>query len=205
LHGSALDDVLMSRSRFLGFLAVLTVAGGVVGSFGACSSSPAAAAAQCNSNPFQCGSGTTCAVSKCTCTDENCSYKNCTPEFACLPSFSSGLAGEACTNMVGSASCDDGLTCVQEKNVQMGDGVCTAYCNSSNPCATQYVCVAIGVELGPSASAPIIHVCQAEPSDGDIIVVDEGGPEGEDAGDSGTGGPESGLSDRFHAPETSPH
>src|ERR1700722_3633178 len=172
----------MSRSRFLGFLAVLTVAGGVVGSFGACSSSPAAAAAQCNSNPFQCGSGTTCAVSKCTCTDENCSYKNCTPEFACLPSFSSGLAGEACTNMVGSASCDDGLTCVQEKNVQMGGGGCTAYCNSSTPCATQYVCVAIGVERGPSASAPIIHVCQAEPSDGDIIVVDEGGPEGEDAG-----------------------
>jgi hypothetical protein len=193
----------MYRFRLLGFVGLALSAAGVLASFGGCSSGNGATTTECNSNPFQCATGSTCSVSSCTCTTpENCTDTTCTPAFACLPSNTEGLEGSSCSTDVGKASCNDGLTCV----VQMGQGVCTSYCNASQPCAEGLECVELTVELGPPAMAPIVHVCETSASEGGgIIVVDsggggpppvvEGGSEGgsSDGGEGGSDAPHSGI------------
>jgi hypothetical protein len=191
----------MYRLRLIGFVGLALSAAGVLASFGGCSSGDGATAGECNSNPFECAAGTTCSVSSCSCTcttPDCCTHSNCTPVFACLPSNPEGLEGSSCSTDVGKASCNDGLTCV----VQMGQGVCTPYCSSSQACAQGLECVELTVELGPPAMDPVIHVCETSASEGGgIIVVDsgtgptpivEGGsPEGSSS-EGGEGGSEGG-------------
>ena len=135
-----------------------------------CGSSAAAAGSGCNLDPFQCASGTTCDVSACNCTTPACTYETCTPQFACLPSASSNVAGASCTNKIGSATCGDGLACI----VEMGSGTCTQFCDASQPCPTGLVCEGVTVKLGPSGTYPVIHVCQVPGADGGILEIDAG-------------------------------
>jgi hypothetical protein len=178
--GSALDVVSQSRKkgrsmsfgRFLGFLSLPLAVSGVVLADGACSSGISASATACNLNPFECPSGTTCDLSACTCTTPNCTNENCTPQFACLPSVASAVAGTPCTAELGKATCADGLTCV----VEMHTGVCTAYCDSNQPCGTGLECQAKTVELGPKGSYPVVQVCQQPGFDGSVFVPETGAP-----------------------------
>jgi hypothetical protein len=110
--------------------------------------------AGCSTDPFQCGSGTTCTVSACPCTTSTCTSSNCVPQFACLPS-TSALAGASCTAELGKASCSDGLTCF----ITDGQGTCVPYCDAANACPSGLFCVPKTVELGPSP--PVIYVCLA--------------------------------------------
>jgi hypothetical protein len=120
-------------------------------------------------SPFQCGSGTTCGVSECTCTTANCTKTDCTPQFACLPSVASATEGSYCTTELGKASCADGLTCI----VDQGQGVCTSFCDSSQPCGFGLSCEARTIQFGTPSSYPIIYVCQVP--DGGVLEVDSGG------------------------------
>jgi hypothetical protein len=159
----------MHRYRFLGVVGLLAVASGAMLCAGGCGSSLDGPTAECNSNPFQCGVGTTCSVKSCTCTTSDCTDSNCTPAFACLPSDANGVQGGSCSNKLGAASCDDGLACV----AQAGQGVCTAYCNTSQPCSPGLVCAPKTVEIGTAASYPVIYVCQL-PDDGGLLELDSG-------------------------------
>jgi hypothetical protein len=190
----------MYRFRLLGFVGLALSAAGVLASFGGCSSGDGATAGQCNSNPFQCASGTTCSVN-CTCTTPPCELTNCTPAFACLASNPNGLEGSSCSTELDKATCNDGLTCV----VQGDQGVCTPYCDSSQGCAMGLECVELSVEIGPPATFPVVHVCETSASEGGgIIVVDsgvgptpivEGGHEGgsSEGGEGGSDAPHSGI------------
>ena len=164
---------MSSLFRFLGYvglpLAVSAVGIGV-GAASGCGSASIAPGSPCNLDPFQCGSGTTCDISACNCTTPTCSYETCTPQFACLPRLSSNLVGASCTTKVGGATCGDGLTCI----VEMGNGVCTPYCDSNQPCPMGLACEGVTVKLGPSSTYPVIHVCQVPGVDGGILEIDSG-------------------------------
>src|ERR1700678_21096 len=103
----------MWRFRFLGLL-VLSAASVSVAAFPGCgSSSDGPAGPQCDSSPFQCATGTTCSVKTCDCAVESgCSLETCTPVFDCLPSLANGVEGASCSDVVGMATCDDGLACI---------------------------------------------------------------------------------------------
>jgi hypothetical protein len=165
--------------------ACLVLAFLILAASAACSSS--SNASDCTSNPFQCGTGTTCSLSSCNCTTKPCTDSNCTPVFACLPS-QNGAMGEDCTASPGNPACSDLLVCVATS----GQGECLPYCNSANPCPQGSVCQPKTVELGPSP--PIIYVC--EPESDSAFPFNEGGcgppPPTDDSGPKpDTGSPDS--------------
>jgi hypothetical protein len=82
----------------------------------ACSSSSSSPPPPCNTNPFECAKGTTCAV------------KDSKGNFDCLPS-GSGTAGSACTNVAGSTTCGDGLICLQ---LTAAGGQCSPFCSPTD-------------------------------------------------------------------------
>ena len=167
---------MQTRSALL--LAGLLFGGaGLAASFGGCtSSSGGSGGSACNLDPFQCATGTTCAVNACTCPTSSCTLQNCTPTFGCVPSLSEGVEGTSCNNELGKATCADGLTCIQEKGVNMGVGQCTPYCDLQHPCPGGLACAPVDISLGPPSKAPVVHVCLV-PGDGGIIVVDTGIPD----------------------------
>jgi hypothetical protein len=93
-----------------------------------------------------------------------------------MKSKATAVLGQDCQNSVGVVTCGDGQACVHEMNVNDGYGICSGYCDPTvvGSCAAGYSCVTIGVAL--VASAPLIHVCQADGSDaGPLSVEDSGG------------------------------
>ena len=157
----------MHTRRLHAVLALLLLGAAGASSAGCGSSAPGAA--ECNADPFSCAAGTVCGVRSCTCPTASCTTDQCTPEFACLPSVSYAVEGSSCDTALGKAACADDLACV----VDQGQGVCTPYCDSQNPCAPGLSCEPRTVELGPASSYPVIYVCQVP--DGGFLEIDAGG------------------------------
>jgi hypothetical protein len=90
------------------------------------------------------------------------------------------MVGQNCVDSIDKPTCGDSQWCVQEMNVNEGDGVCTSFCDPTKlgSCADGYSCVAIGVAL--VASSPVIHVCQVTGSDSGIptVTFDSSAPSG---------------------------
>jgi hypothetical protein len=96
-----------------------------------------------------------------------------------MPASATATVGQNCEDEIGKVTCGAGQWCVQEMNVNQGDGVCASLCDPSSPssCGEGLSCVSVGVAL--TEGAPTIHVCQVAASDGGIPTVDD------DAGDGG--------------------
>ncbi len=115
---------------------------------GACSSSGSGGggggSSGCNEDPWSCPAGQTCTFG-----DAEGS------SFVCLDS-GPGQDGEACQNVAGSATCGDGLLCLQQAGATMG--VCTAFCDpttTAHACADAAACVLVATPSGND-----LHVCQ---------------------------------------------
>lgn len=125
-------------TRFIGLFAA------AIGLLAACSStSGGSSTTPCNENPFECTSGQTCWP------------KDAVPTFACLNS-GPGKKGDSCQNTPGSATCGDGLACLQ---LASAGGTCVAYCDSTNTahaCASGETCT-LAYLGGPSG--PQLHLC----------------------------------------------
>jgi hypothetical protein len=96
----------------------------------------------CNENPWECPAGQTCWPK-----DES--------SFACLNS-GPGAAGDACQDTVGAPTCGDGLACLE---IGAGGGVCSVYCDNTNPshaCSAGETC---GTATLLGADAPEFQVC----------------------------------------------
>jgi hypothetical protein len=83
-----------------------------------------------------------------------CWAQDTSPTFACLKS-GTGQYGDACQNLIGQATCGDGLMCLQTTNA---GGKCVHYCELTG---TAHACqsgVCETAVLG-AASGPQTHVC----------------------------------------------
>ena len=105
----------------------------------ACSSSSSSSSAPCNTQPFTCAAGTTCWPA------DNAA------DFACLKS-GGGKAGDTCQNTPSTATCGDGLMCLQ---LTTTEGHCVPYCDTAHVCPTGQACTAAQL-VGTSV---ITHVC----------------------------------------------
>ena len=106
-------------------------------------------AAGCNTNPWSCTAGQTCAIAK-----EG-------TLFACLNS-GAGKIGESCQNIIDQPQCSDGLTCFQLQGQMMG--VCSPFCdpsNSAHACPSSAPCV--NVQFGSAGTAKL---CQPDGAGG---------------------------------------
>jgi hypothetical protein len=149
--------------------------------------SSGSAPSPCNETPFQCNAGETCWVKDCTCPPQlkTCTASACTQfDLACLPSKGLAVVGQTCDDSIGKATCGDGQWCLQEMNVNYGDGICSSFCDpaTAGTCPADYSCVAVGVAL--VSGAPLVHLCQVTGSDASLPMVslDGGGPPGADGG-----------------------
>jgi hypothetical protein len=144
----------------------------------ACSSSSGSSAPPpCNENPWECPTGQTC-------------WPATQSTFACLNS-GAGNAGDACQDTVGSATCGAGLACLQ---IGMSGGVCSAYCDNTDPthaCPVGETCQTVQL-LGGSASE--FHACAgagtSTPDGGAVASPDSGSaapPPDAGASDGGSG------------------
>jgi len=118
----------------------------------ACSSSSEPAESGCASNPFSCAAGTTC------------SAKDATGVSACLTS-GAGAKGSTCLNTPGTATCGEGLLCLQQSAT---GGQCVSYCEAGNAargCASGETCRAAAIQ----GTSTVFHVCvgsaPAQPAD----------------------------------------
>jgi hypothetical protein len=105
-----------------------------------------------------------------------------------MPGKTTAAVGQNCSDSIGAVTCGAGQWCVQEMNVDQGDGVCASFCDptSAGSCGDGLSCVAIRVAL--TSTAPVIHVCGVPPSDGGLPSV--GDDAGEDASaDAAADGP----------------
>lgn len=131
----------------------------------ACSSSSDGGTTQaCNTNPWQCAIGQTCWPA------------DATLSFKCLTS-GAGKVGDECQFLVGTPTCGDGLTCMMA--VGASGGVCTPYCDRSNParaCPNNEACVPAQIQTS-AGSGPIINICNPP-----APHVDGGVDAGADAG-----------------------
>lgn len=97
----------------------------------ACSSSESSSTPKppCNEDPWQCAAGQTCWP------------QDGAGTFACLNSAVGKAKGDACTNLVGSPTCGDGLACFQAAGAAVGR--CVAYCDPTKAgrgCASGETC-----------------------------------------------------------------
>jgi hypothetical protein len=132
----------------------------------ACSSKSNPGTAPCNENPWECTAGQTC-------------WPTSAAAFACLNS-GPGVAGGACKDSVGIATCGDGLACLE---TSASNGTCTPYCdnaNASHACPSGLTCQLVQVLASGEAQ---FQVCVG----GD--VGSDAGP----GGDSSSSGADSGT------------
>jgi hypothetical protein len=106
-----------------------------------------------------------------------------------MPSMTTGAVGESCTDEIGKVTCGAGQWCVQEMNVNQGNGTCASFCDptSVGSCGEGLSCVAIRIAL--TDTAPIIHVCGVPSSDGGILSVDDDAGEIDAGSDAPADGP----------------
>jgi hypothetical protein len=98
----------------------------------------------CNQNPWLCPAGQTCWAA------------DGVPNFVCLASGASKL-GEACEPRAGTATCGDGLLCLQL--VGNASGQCRAFCDpmgSGHGCAAGEACRAAALNSNLNV---LFHVC----------------------------------------------
>lgn len=113
---------------------------GIVALSAGCSASSSGSAPGCNEQPFTCGAGTTCWPS------------DAAAHFGCVAS-GAGNYGDTCSATPGTATCKDGLLCLQTSSA--GGGHCVNYCD------TQHVCTA-GLACTPAqfiGTTQLVHVC----------------------------------------------
>jgi len=91
----------------------------------ACSSSSSNAA--CNQNPFSCPAGQTCWV------------RSGPGDYQCLSS-GSGQSGDLCQPTEGTATCKDGLACIEPVDSPGQPATCTPFCDSAHPCPSGQSC-----------------------------------------------------------------
>jgi hypothetical protein len=149
------SSLRLSLSALIGTLATWTLCAFLAPG---CGSSPPNA--QCNTDPWQCGTGQTCWVAAC-----GPDINTCVPQFACLGSSPTKQVGESCTFNVGVVTCGDRQTCVRD--VDASSGTCSLYCepgNADRACPSGYQCTL--ETIGGASNPPPIHVCLPAPIDG---------------------------------------
>jgi hypothetical protein len=130
-------------------VATLGVAGCGTNATGGAGDGGGAAAAQCNTDPWGCPAGQTCAIA------------NEGKAFACLNS-GSGKVGASCKSIIDQPQCGDGLLCFQALGAE--HGVCSPFCdpsNSAHACANSAACVTMQF-----AAVGSTRICQIDGSGG---------------------------------------
>jgi hypothetical protein len=107
---------------------------------GACSTSSSSTPAQCNTQPFACGAGTTCWEI------------NVANDFGCITS-GGGKSGDTCLNTQGAATCGDGLLCLQLPTQAAGH--CVPWCDTQHVCPTSQTCTPAAIQ----GTTQVVHVC----------------------------------------------